>query len=337
MKKRIFIFTVIIVMISNLISSFAIIFLSKISYQEGINATFMKVIIFSIILSIIVGGVLSYFYSVWITKPIDRKGKELENIRKEFVANVSHELKTPLTSISGYIETLQNGAIEKPEIRDKFLDIIAIETARLNRLIEDLLIISDIESGRESNPHEKVNIKIAIDETVELLQTIAEPKGVKFVSLYDGQKDIEEIFVDGSVDRFKQMMLNLIENAIKYSNNGGHIFIEVNSVKYSGVEVPLKLKSKSNSDVNINSEASIANDAVVIKITDEGIGIPKEHMDRLFERFYRVDKSRSQRVGGTGLGLSIVKHIISLFEGEISVESTEGKGTTFTVKLPMSK
>jgi two-component system phosphate regulon sensor histidine kinase PhoR len=266
------------------------------------DSIFIEIIIFSLLIGLILATALSYFYSRWVFKPINRRGKELESIRKEFVANVSHELKTPLTSISGYIETLQNGAIEKPEVRDKFLDIIAIETARLNRLIEDLLIISDIESGRESKAPERINITDTILETIEFLDNIATAKEISLITSFDK----EDIYINGSHDRFKQMMINLLENAIKYSNNNSKI------------------------SININSSESMVN----IEVVDEGIGIASEHLPRLFERFYRVDKSRSQKAGGTGLGLAIVKHIVFLFEGEISVNSIEDKGTTFTVKLP---
>jgi signal transduction histidine kinase len=266
------------------------------------NSSFIEIMLYSLLLGLLIGAVLSYFYSRWISKPINRKGKELENIRKEFVANVSHELKTPLTSISGYIETLQNGAIDKPEVRNKFLDIIAIETARLNRLIEDLLIISDIESGRENKAPEKIDINETIMETIDFLNNIAQAKGIKLITNFKE----ENIFIQGSHDRFKQMMLNLLENAIKYSPDNTKVLINVTCLEST----------------------------IQIEVIDEGIGIPSEHLPRLFERFYRVDKSRSQKVGGTGLGLAIVKHIVSLFEGEISVKSIEGKGSIFTVKLP---
>ncbi|MEI8216367.1 MAG: ATP-binding protein [Eubacteriales bacterium] len=269
------------------------------------DAAFIKIILISLLLGLIIGGIFSYYYSIWITRPINKKGKELENIRKEFVANVSHELKTPLTSISGYIETLQSGAIDKPEVRDKFLDIIAIETSRLNRLIEDLLIISDIESGRVAKTPERINVKESINDTIEFLHNIAESKKIKLATSFEDG----DIYINGSHDRFKQMMINLLENAIKYSNENTKVEIDLYCLR----------------------------DMVVIKVKDEGIGIAKEHIPRLFERFYRVDKSRSQKVGGTGLGLAIVKHIVFLFEGEINVKSMEGIGSTFTVTIPREK
>lgn len=221
-----------------------------------------------------------------------------ELIRKEFVANVSHELKTPLTSISGFIETLQQGAAENPEIRTKFIDIIAIETSRLKRLIEDLLVLSDIEN-RKTTDQNLFDVKGEIEQTVETLELIAEKKSIKMITeLEDGLQIL------GSSDRFSQMMVNLIENAVKYSEENGRVWIR---------------------------SVATEDNKIVISVEDEGIGIAEEHLDRLFERFYRVDKSRSTKVGGTGLGLSIVKHIAVLFNAELNVKSHVGKGTIFYV------
>ena len=226
------------------------------------------------------------------------ESKRAEMIRKEFVANVSHELKTPLTSISGFIETLQQGAAEDPEIRTRFIDIIAIETSRLKRLIEDLLVLSDIENRKESADVQEFSAKEEIEKTVQTLQPIAEDKNVELITAFD-----EDVVILGSPDRFRQMMVNLIENAVKYSEEGGRVWIEAR-----------KLDTK-----------------VQVTVKDEGIGIAEEHLDRLFERFYRVDKSRSAKAGGTGLGLSIVKHIAALFNAELKVESKVGEGSIFYV------
>lgn len=226
------------------------------------------------------------------------ESKRAEMIRKEFVANVSHELKTPLTSISGFIETLQQGAAEDPEIRTRFIDIIAIETSRLKRLIEDLLVLSDIENRKESADVQEFSAKEEIEKTIQTLQPIAEDKNVELITGFD-----EDVVILGSPDRFRQMMVNLIENAVKYSEEGGRVWIEAR-----------KLDTK-----------------VQVTVKDEGIGIAEEHLDRLFERFYRVDKSRSAKAGGTGLGLSIVKHIAALFNAELKVESKVGEGSIFYV------
>lgn len=225
------------------------------------------------------------------------ESKNAELIRKEFVANVSHELKTPLTSISGFIETLQNGAADNPEIRTRFIDIIAIETSRLKRLIEDLLVLSDIENKKDTTRN-TFDVDSEIEQTVETLELIAGKKKVTLIT-----ELADNVVLAGSSDRFSQMMVNLIENAIKYSNEGGRVWIRTRQTE----------------------------DKVQVSVEDEGIGIAEEHLDRLFERFYRVDKSRSTKAGGTGLGLSIVKHIAVLFDAELKVESQPGKGTIFYV------
>ena len=251
------------------------------------------------------GGVaILYFYLMKSIRTMqnqlndmEEENLRVENIRRGFVANVTHELNTPLTSISGFIETLQEGAAEDPETRTKFLDIIAIETARLQRLIEDLLVLSEIENKRESTL-ETINVKYSVEKTVDLVLSIAEKRGIKLLVDID-----ETLSIEGNEDRFIQMMMNLIENAIKYSNDKGRVWII--GAREAG--------------------------HVVLSVKDEGIGIDQLHQERLFERFYRVDKSRSRKVGGTGLGLSIVKHIAALFDAELKLESVPGKGSTFSL------
>lgn len=231
-------------------------------------------------------------------KKAAEESRNAELIRKEFVANVSHELKTPLTSISGFIETLQQGAAEDPEIRTRFIDIIAIETSRLKRLIGDLLVLSDIENKKTAISETAFDVKTEIERTVETLELIAEQKNVNIITELEN-----DLTIFGSADRFNQMMMNLIENAVKYSESEGNVWVR----------------------------SKLVQNKIQISVEDEGIGIAEEHLDRLFERFYRVDKSRSTKVGGTGLGLSIVKHIAALFNAELKVESQVGKGTTFYV------
>jgi two-component system phosphate regulon sensor histidine kinase PhoR len=273
-----------------------------------INDFIVKTSLLSALVGIVIAAVIAIAYTTTLMKPINEMEKQLkttmennkkaEQIRKDFVANVTHELKTPLTSISGFVETLQDGAAEDPEIRAKFLDIITIEAARLKRLIEDILIISDIENKREFNTDSDINVRASIEEILASMEPIIEAKQVKVLTYY-----AYEIYIGGNPDRFKQLMVNLIENAVKYSHDGG--------------------------TVSITAERKEGK--VYISVKDEGIGIPEESLPRIFERFYRVDKSRSQKVGGTGLGLAIVKHIASLFEAEIKVESKPGKGSEFTV------
>ncbi len=280
----------------------------EIDKLKMINDFVVKTSLASALVGIVVAVLIAIAYSNTLLQPINEMEKQLkrtmeenkkaEQIRKDFVANVTHELKTPLTSISGFVETLQDGAAENPEVRTKFLDIIAIEAARLKRLIEDILIISDIENKRELNTDSDINVRESIEEILDSLGPIIDSKHIKLVTYFS-----YEIYIGGNLDRFKQLMFNLIENAVKYSNDGG--------------------------TVSVSAERK--EDRVYILVKDEGIGISEEHLPRLFERFYRVDKSRSQKVGGTGLGLAIVKHIASLLEAEIHVESKLGEGSTFTV------
>ncbi|KNF09907.1 alkaline phosphatase synthesis sensor protein PhoR [Gottschalkia purinilytica] len=233
------------------------------------------------------------------------KIRKLENMRKEFVANVSHELKTPLTSIKGFVETLKEGAAENSAIRDKFLGIIDIEASRLTSLIQDLLTLSEIENENNLVSQEDIDINKSIDRTLKLLNEIANQKNIILENKI--QEDIPHI--KGNRSWFKQMIINLVDNGIKYTPDGGKVKIEAY-----------------NDDVN-----------VYIKVSDTGIGIEEEHLSRLFERFYTVDKARSKQVGGTGLGLAIVKHIVLSFKGNIDVESKIGKGTKFIVSIPIDK
>ncbi|MCI2062642.1 MAG: ATP-binding protein [Eubacteriaceae bacterium] len=236
-------------------------------------------------------------------RKVQQENDELERMRSEFVSNVTHELKTPLTSISGFVETLQNGAIEDPEIRTKFIDIIAIETDRLKRLIDDVLVLSNIENEIDV-PSEQIDVGASIDTVMEMMMPIAESKGIELIN------EVESgLTVSGDSDRFRQLFMNLVENAIKYSDEGGRVWIT----------------------------GYMSDGHLQMAVSDEGIGIEPENIDKIFMRFYRVDKSRSNKVGGTGLGLSIVKHIASLFGAAITVDSKVGKGSTFYVTFPEPK
>ena len=281
----------------------------------------LETAVVSAIIGIILALVIAIFYSRRLTRPVRNmeqrltklleENRDAENIRREFVANVTHELKTPLTSISGFVETLQSGADEDPAVRKRFLDIISIESARLARLIDDILIISDMERGKQGLHQEDINVRQAIEETVTALSPQAESRRIRI-----HMNCAYEMYIGGDVDRFKQMMVNLIENAIKYSDPDGNVTITA--------------EKHTNPSVTEADE-----DRVVISVRDEGIGIAAENIPRLFERFYRVDKSRSKQAGGTGLGLAIVKHIAALFGAELRVESRVGEGTTFTVSFPV--
>ena len=227
--------------------------------------------------------------------------KKLEQIRTDFVSNVTHELKTPLTSIKGFIETLKNGAISDMKVAGKFLDIIDIEADRLYMLINDVLQLSEIETRQNDSNVEAHCLKGIIAEVVSILQGAAEKKNIVV-----GFEADENLTIVANKDRIKQMLINLIDNAIKYNIEGGSVYIKA-----------------------FRGEGKI-----VISVKDTGIGIAPEHLTRIFERFYRVDKGRSRSVGGTGLGLSIVKHIVNLYSGDIKVMSEPGKGTEFVVQLP---
>jgi len=221
--------------------------------------------------------------------------KRLENMRSEFVANVSHELKTPLTSIKGFSETLRY--VEDNETKNKFLDIIDKESERLTNLINDILVLSNIENLHKMD-HECFKPGEVVENVLEIVKSQALKKNISIE-----YKDEFNNKIIGSKDKFHQLALNLIENSIKYSNDGAIVKINL----------------------------TLEGEYFIFKVSDNGIGIPKNDITRIFERFYRVDKSRSTR--GTGLGLAIVKHIVKLFNGDISVESELGVGSTFTVKI----
>ncbi|WP_026485544.1 two-component system histidine kinase PnpS [Caldanaerobius polysaccharolyticus] len=231
--------------------------------------------------------------------------KKLEKMRSEFAANVSHELRTPLTSIKGFVETLREGALEDKNTADKFLEIIDLETERLTRLINDILTLSEIEGLKGDIKLVPEKVKDIVEEVIYMLKNQAEEKNITVT--YDIKPP--ELVMNTNRDRMKQMLLNLVENGIKYTGVRGHV------------------------DIKVNAEG----EKVVFSVKDDGIGIPKEHIPRLFERFYRVDKSRSRKLGGTGLGLAIVKHIVNSFNGTITVKSEVKKGTEFIIQLPLSK
>ncbi len=229
--------------------------------------------------------------------------RKLEIMRKDFVANVSHELKTPLTSIKGFVETLKNGAVDNPTVRDKFLDIIDVETSRLSILIEDLLVLSDIEKRNTMIEKSEIDVVRASDEVCQMMGAIASKKNIRIH--FAGHDEIPDLF--GNVSWYKQMLINLVDNAVKYTPQDGQVWVSLDEI----------------------------NDELRIAVKDNGIGIEEEHIERLFERFYRVDKARSRSVGGTGLGLAIVKHVVLSFGGRIDVQSVFGQGTEFIVHIPL--
>ena len=224
--------------------------------------------------------------------------KRLENMRTQFVANVSHELKTPLTSIKGFAETLKY--VDDAATKEKFLNIINEEAERLTRLITDILTLSHIEQQKKVKK-QIINVNIIVEDVYNLMKNTADLKGI---NLSMEQQSVDTLI--GDADRFKQMLINLVDNAINYSEIGNSVIIGT--------------KRK--------------DDKCILWVKDTGVGIAKQQIPRLFERFYRVDKARSRSKGGTGLGLAIVKHIVLEFNGKIYVESQLGIGSNFIVEIP---
>ena len=238
---------------------------------------------------------------------------EAEKMRTDFVANVSHELRTPLTSIMGFVETLQGPAGEDPATRQKFLSILLQQSQRMLRLVSDQLSLSKIECSDFVPETAKANLTQAVERVQTALQHQLEITGVSL----NIETPSAPVFVAGAVDELIQMIQNLTENAIRYGRNGGQIDISIKP--------------------NVAHPADPETGMISISVTDDGEGIAPEHLPRLTERFYRVDKGRSREMGGTGLGLAIVKHIVSRHRGHLEIQSAPGKGSCFTVYLPSQK
>ena len=304
--------------------------------------------------------------------------RRLERMRSEFVANVSHELKTPIAAVKGFAETLLADAGGDPETRRSFLKIIHDESDRLNRLVSDLLELSKIESRRAPLQFSPVELGPFVANAVGLLAKEAERKNIRIEAEVG-----EELYIEADEDRLRQIVVNVLSNAINYTPEGGLVRIQVEPVSARNADAGGSLSADNgrqaadgdrcaaeigrlersgaaagasgksgcpdpsgvsgqparNGGVShpVPRDASSGGDydAVRIRISDNGIGIPKKDLPRIFERFYRVDKARSRSSGGTGLGLSIVKHLVELHHGTITVESTVGVGTTFTIELPV--
>lgn len=227
--------------------------------------------------------------------------KKAEGIRSEFTANVSHELKTPLTSIKGFTDMLSSGMVTSPADQKRFITMIGVEVDRLIDLINDILKLSELESVAIDQTEERSAVLDAARETASLLEPSAKAAGVTLA--VEG----ESVTVGVPMSRLKELLFNLMGNGIKYSENGG----------------------------TVTTRVHVQDGKAVISVEDHGIGIPEEDQSRVFERFYRVEKGRARKNGGTGLGLAIVKHITQLYGGTVSLESQVGKGSTFTVILPI--
>jgi two-component system phosphate regulon sensor histidine kinase PhoR len=229
--------------------------------------------------------------------------RKLEVVRSDFVANVSHELKTPLTVIRGAVETMLEDGSEMPEaIRERFLTKVMTQSNRLSSLVSDLLVLSRVEAPNASHEFDDVDLKLIVQESLRGLQPVAEKKAIRVSS----ELPEASIIISGDPEALRQVADNLLDNALKYSGAG----------------------------TRVTARLQIRDQRIRFEVEDTGIGIAPQDRERIFERFYRVDKARSRELGGTGLGLSIVKHIVLAHNGEIGVESQPGQGSTFWIEFP---
>ena len=231
--------------------------------------------------------------------------RQLETLRQDFVANVSHELKTPLASIRAYAETLKMGAINDPENNLKFLKRIEDQADTLNQQIQDLIQLARVESAQTAFEIVRINLKRLCQESVDTFASEADSLKVK-LALQERTKDV---FIDADYEAIRTIVNNLISNALHYTPERGRVTVIL----------------------------SQTDRLATIEVADTGIGISAEHQSRIFERFYRVDKARSRDMGGTGLGLAIVKHLAQAFDGNVELTSTEGQGSTFSIHFPLSQ
>ncbi len=239
-------------------------------------------------------GAIGVFYDI-------TQIEHLETVRQEFLSNISHELRTPLTSILAFVETLEDGAIDDAENNQHFLAVIRKNAQRMHHLINDILELSSIESGKIALAPKRVNLFAVVEEVFVNLSTKARERRIKLTNEVS-----QDTFVFADVVRLEQMLTNLIDNAVKFNAESGGVIVKF--------------------------DRNEAKDT--ISVADTGEGISSEHLQRIFERFYRTDRARSREIGGTGLGLAIVKHLARLHGGEVSVSSAPGRGSIFSIELP---
>jgi two-component system phosphate regulon sensor histidine kinase PhoR len=234
--------------------------------------------------------------------------RNLEKVRRDFVANVSHELRSPLTSLVGFIETLLSGNVQDEETRNKFLKIMDEESKRMNRLIDDILSLSKVETEEHITPNTTISL---IDPIKHIISSINE-KRLKEDNkiLIDDLRDDPEIncFISGNIDEINQVFVNLLENAIKYGFDNTNVIVRIEQIK---------------------------NKEIKVSVINNGEGIPDKYIERLTERFFRVDKARSRKIGGTGLGLAIVKHILIKHRAQLSINSIPNQETNFSITFPI--
>ena len=262
------------------------------------------------VLSLCLAWVLARRLAANTAKPVEdaevavrQVDETLQSARSEFTANVTHELKTPLTSIKGFTDMMASGLVKDPEDQKRFITMIGVEVDRLVELINDVLKLSELESVAMPQPDDRASVLAVAGEAREFLKPMAERAGVT-VSLAGVETQVAM-----APGRLRELLTNLMENGIKYNEPGGRV------------------------DVGVRQ----TDGRVFITVADTGIGIPKEAQERVFERFYRVDKGRARKTGGTGLGLAIVKHITQLYGGAVTLESEPGQGTTLTLEFPAVK
>jgi two-component system phosphate regulon sensor histidine kinase PhoR len=243
-------------------------------------------------------GVVAVFHDI-------TERKRIEEVRRDFVANVSHELRTPLAAIRGAAETLLGGALENPDFARRFTEVIDRHSRRLEQLVMDLLSLARLESEEEKSDAADLSVRKLAESSLAAVSELAAERGVTLSSELPEQDWV----VRGDRNRMEQALVNLLDNAVKYTEAGGSVVLRV---------------YHDNGTVNL-------------AVADSGIGIPPEALSRIFERFYRVDKGRSRDVGGTGLGLAIVKHAVQTQGGRVDVESFPGRGSTFTIRLPLHR
>jgi two-component system phosphate regulon sensor histidine kinase PhoR len=235
--------------------------------------------------------------------------RNLEKVRRDFVANVSHELRSPLTSLVGFIETLLKGNVADEETRKRFLNIMDEEAKRMNRLIDDILSLSKVETEEHISPNTSISIINPIQYVMSSIKESGLSKGKNLILEDLRPNPNDPCFITGNIDEINQVFVNLLENAIKYSYQ--------------------------NSDIIVRLEQFLP-DEICINIINKGDGIPEKYIDRLTERFFRVDKARSRELGGTGLGLAIVKHILIKHRARLDIKSVLKESTTFSIKFPLN-
>jgi len=256
-----------------------------------------------------------------------------ERTRADFLANASHELRTPLASLSGFIETLRGHAKDDPGARDKFLGIMLAQAERMSRLIDDLMSLSRIELNEHIAPAGRVDLAMSAVDVIDALAPQARDKEVAFDPVLPPRGGA---VVDGDRDQIIQVIQNLIDNAIKYTPRGGTVRVEI----FPGLSAEAAAAARDPAAARMSlltPDHDMVERYAVLRVTDRGPGLAREHLPRLTERFYRVEGQKSGDRSGTGLGLAIVKHIMNRHRGGLTVESVQGEGATFGVYLPMSK